>query len=221
MPMPTERKHFRRSIPISCHAALLHLREAYAYAVEFRQSVWEYSVGMDALFRLGLRDTDLQRLLRDRRIEQGSETTKAGRHTVHRTSKGVTPKSRFILTKSGLVLANECARITGEIEMDIDKPRATRPQWSRELGELRYYRNLLVKGYHHGRAPNQEALLDTFQTRGWPRTIQNPFSAKGDVDWVQRLKDATKGLNHHQVTPLIRFRGDGSGEACMWEPDFR
>jgi len=67
------------------------------------------------------------------------------------------------------------------------------------------------------RAANQEAILSAFEEEGWPRRIDDPLSPLEDQDPKRRLSDTIKGLNKKQVNPLIRFRGDGTGEGVIWE----
>lgn len=67
------------------------------------------------------------------------------------------------------------------------------------------------------RAANQEAILSAFEEEGWPRRIDDPLSPLEDQDPKRRLSDTIKGLNKKQINPLIRFRGDGTGEGVIWE----
>ena len=74
----------------------------------------------------------------------------------------------------------------------------------------------VVKRFKH-KSRNQEAILATFQEDGWPYRVYDPLSPIADCDPKRRLNDTIKGLNHHQENALIRFRGDGTGEAIIWE----
>jgi hypothetical protein len=88
------------------------------------------------------------------------------------------------------------------------------PFWDEERREL-WFRNRLVKCFRQP-APNQEAILQAFQEEGWPHRIDDPLSPNGKVKPKVRLHDTVKFLNH-QATRLLRFRGDGTGEAVCWE----
>lgn len=89
------------------------------------------------------------------------------------------------------------------------------PRWDKAL------RTFLV-GEHlvkHFRvpSPNQEAILDAFQEEGWPRSVDDPLPPVSEQHPKRRLRDTVKGLNMHQISPLIRFRGDGTGQRVTWE----
>ena len=64
---------------------------------------------------------------------------------------------------------------------------------------------------------NQEAVLDAFQEDGWPPSIDDPLPPAAEYEPKRRLRDTIKCLNLNQVTPLIRFRGDGTGQQVVWE----
>jgi hypothetical protein len=66
-------------------------------------------------------------------------------------------------------------------------------------------------------SPNQEAVLDAFQEEGWPASIVDPLPPVGDQQPKSRLRDTIKCLNNNQAAPLIRFRGDGTGQRVLWE----
>ena len=68
-------------------------------------------------------------------------------------------------------------------------------------------------------SPNQEAVLTTFQEEGWPHYVYDPLIplAKSEQCPKFRLRDTIKCLNANQKNPLIRFRGDGTGERVGWE----
>jgi hypothetical protein len=206
-------------VPARVCQSLLFMRETYAYATEFCLSEWEDPLGMETLRRWGLHVADIGQFLQDGLVEHGLEASRPGRkkRSVEPTfSRVLSSKSCFVLTQKGLILANECARAAGLAEMDVDKPKATRPQWNRQLKELRYLQNLLVKDFSRQPGSNQEALLSAFQTRGWCRCIANPFVDDGNVDPKSRFMEAVKDLNGHQVHRLIRFRR--VGEECIWQP---
>ena len=181
--MPAD-KHLRESTPARFHEAVLRLREAYAYAKEFRLSVWEYAIGLGTLRHLGLRDDDLRRLLRDGALEHGIETIPSGRKYIQpASSRLLTRKSRLVLTEKGMILANECARAERLMAMDVKKPRATRPNWQREMREFRYL-SLLVKHFQQD-ALSQEPLLDEFQIRGWCGASRIHFRpARRWIEWT-------------------------------------
>ena len=64
---------------------------------------------------------------------------------------------------------------------------------------------------------NQEAILTAFQEEGWPARIDDPLPPHPEQDPKRRLNDTIKCLNRKQSQSLIHFRGDGTGEAVIWE----
>jgi hypothetical protein len=66
-------------------------------------------------------------------------------------------------------------------------------------------------------SPNQEALLNAFQEEGWPTSIDDPLTPIPDKQPKRRLRDTIKCLNLNQATPMLRFRGDGTGQRVLWE----
>jgi hypothetical protein len=93
---------------------------------------------------------------------------------------------------------------------------AQRPTWDPLHRELRYA-GQVIKRYRVP-APNQELILSAFQEEGWPEYLDDPLPPKDEIDPKQRLLATIKSLNHHQLSPLIRFHGNGNGLQVFWEP---
>jgi hypothetical protein len=66
-------------------------------------------------------------------------------------------------------------------------------------------------------APNQSAILQAFQARGWPKRIEDPLCRPSDLDPEHRLRDAIFELNHGQKPQLLHFFADGTGHGICWE----
>ena len=97
----------------------------------------------------------------------------------------------------------------------VPNASASPPQWDAEYRALRVGQ-CVVKEYRVP-APDQEAILAVFQEEGWPHRIYDPLPPLGDIEPKCRLHDTIKRLNRHHKNRLIRFRGDGTGEAVCWE----
>ena len=93
-----------------------------------------------------------------------------------------------------------------------------RPHWDPERRVLVCH-GQIVKCFRQP-APNQILILEAFEEEGWPVHIDDPISPQGrsPLERKRRLNDVVKALNRHQVTPLIHFFCDGSGEGILWEP---
>jgi hypothetical protein len=87
--------------------------------------------------------------------------------------------------------------------------------WDRMRRELRLG-SVLVKRF---RVPalNQELILAAFQELGWPQLIDDPLAPTAAQDPKQRLHQAIDRLNRSQIARRIRFRGNGTGKAILWE----
>ncbi len=76
----------------------------------------------------------------------------------------------------------------------------------------------LVKDFHQREAPSQIPLLEAFQEEGWQRHIDDPLPCTKGIDPRDRLHEAVRALNEHQVRCLLVFERDGTGEGITWRP---
>jgi hypothetical protein len=67
-------------------------------------------------------------------------------------------------------------------------------------------------------ACNQEAVLSMFEDEGWPPAIDDPLPFRPEQEAKERLHVTIRHLNANHQNQLIRFRGNGTGEAVLWEP---
>ena len=120
----------------------------------------------------------------------------------------LTDASCFVLTETGYrFVAQACnGRSTA----------APRPSWDCASRELTFH-DILIKRFRCP-AQNQEAVLAAFEEEQWPSRIDDPLPQISGQCPKQRLHDTIKSLNrHHHREPIIRFRGDGTGEGVIWE----
>jgi hypothetical protein len=90
-----------------------------------------------------------------------------------------------------------------------------RPIWDKDRRMLRFGAQV-VKQFKVP-APNQEIILESFEEDNWPIRIDDPLPRQSAVDPKRRLHDTINSLNRNQRANLLRFTGDGSGEAICWE----
>jgi hypothetical protein len=109
----------------------------------------------------------------------------------------------FALTEAGALV----------IEPLIDG-LANRPHWDSATRQLRVG-DVVIKEFHQP-AENQVTLLTAFEEEGWPPRIDDPLPPSGGIDPKERLHEAIRRLNQHQITPKIRFAGDGTGRGVLW-----
>ena len=89
------------------------------------------------------------------------------------------------------------------------------PHWDSSRHELRLG-GRLVKQFKQP-SPNQETILMAFEEERWPARIDDPLPPVAEQCPKRRLHDAIKCLNRNHKSPLVRFRGDGTGEGIVWE----
>lgn len=104
---------------------------------------------------------------------------------------------------------------TGSIDGERDRPRWIKEQDEFWVGELRIG-NLIVRRVRHD-ATNVIRVLDTFEEDGWRSRIDDPLTGKiGQArPDQQRRHETLRSLN--RGLQRIRFRGDGTSQAILWE----
>jgi hypothetical protein len=127
--------------------------------------------------------------------------------------------ARYVLEKAGLLPGgtSHCGPLAVELTSDnnTNASAAVLPHWDQETRELRVGRRV-VKQYRVP-SPMQEAILAAFHEEGWPHHIDDPLPPITDECPKDRLRSTIWHLNSKQKNPLIRFRGDGTGEGILWE----
>lgn len=90
-----------------------------------------------------------------------------------------------------------------------------RPFYDAMVQEL-WFKDKLIKQFRVP-APNQICILTAFEEEGWPQKIFDPLPADHQVASRKR-QDTLNNLNRRHVTEgLLKFVGDGTGEAIIWK----
>ena len=210
-------------VSLEVQSALQLLQRSNSYAEDVGQDIWQFASEIGQLRKLGLSDSAMRWLLCRGEILHADEVTKLGYSRRSFRSLGIftlTPTTCFV-AKPTNSSAQQNSTFGGHTAFDssnkfetLESKRFT-PFWDDIRHEL-ILGELVVKRFKH-KSRNQEAILATFQEDGWPYKVYDPLSPILDCDPKRRLNDTIKGLNHHQENALIRFRGDGTGEAVIWE----
>lgn len=205
------------------------LMEAAEYADQTSGNPWEFAVEIRHLLRLGLSENDLRFLVRSKYVVHACEVMAAGRNgrQFRRTGDlSFANRTCFILTPKGVAAAQRCidAMAAGDralpatirlATLSEHGPDTSLPAWDRSRRTL-FIAGQVVKRFRW-QALNQEAILSAFQEEGWPLMINDPLVPKPSIDVKRRLSDTIKCLNRKQVNTLVHFRGDGTGQAVLWE----
>ncbi len=89
--------------------------------------------------------------------------------------------------------------------------REAAPSWHKGLGELRYRGEVIREVKPE--AENLRAILEAFETDGWPDEIYDPFPQDGPTD---RRRRAVATLN--SGLRGIQFESTGNGRKIAWKP---
>lgn len=194
------------------------LLQCRRYAADVGCDRWQFAVEIDRLEKLGVTSSDLRWLVLKGFLEHQRELTAADDRS-RRFSPGANlrfaPDSSFLLAEVAVPLVEartEVASLSAPSATIADRPLT--PSWDSEDRVLRVG-GIVVKEYRV-RSPNQEAVLAAFQEEGWPRYVDDPLSPTPEQNPKQRLRDTIKWLNANQKNPMVRFRGDGTGERVGW-----
>ena len=195
------------------------LLDAYRYAADAGRPAWEFSVELDELKAAGLSVNDFRWMLCKGLVEHATEipSAEAVRQLIPLDGLVFSGSSCFILTERGadFVIAELFNIGTSPEKGTVPEIAAKVPVWNAKTHELQL-EGTLIKQFKQ-RSPNQERVLCAFQEDGWPLVIDDPLPPQSDDDPKQRLRDTIRNLNRNQRRPLIRFSGDGSGEAICWQ----
>lgn len=230
-------------VPTKISPAILLLLEAFQYAEQTSADFWEFAVELEFLGALGLTYNDFRWLVKKGLVEHRREVTLEvddGREFQAMGNLTFSDRTCFILTDKGVSIARELCQVvvsshTGSSFSTSESGNGEDAEEYRKSSENGEHRNsmpslpkwdaerrlLCINGttvkHFKWTAMNQEAVLATFEEEGWPARIYDPLPPKLDQDPKRRLSDTIKCLNRKQKNNLIHFRGDGTGEAVMWE----
>lgn len=214
--------------------ALASLLESVEYAAQLNRDRWDFAVEIAALRECGLSNGDLRWLLCKGWVRHAAETTRPDADARSFAPVGplvLTDHCCFVLTPAGEASARTDGptphfhllpgpHSNGVSPPPVVPPPATAPTglplWDKDRRLLRFD-SRVVKQFKVP-APNQEVILVTFQEEGWAVRIDDPLPAVPAIDPRRRLHDTINSLNRNQRAHLVRFYGDGSGEAVCWEP---
>lgn len=233
-----------RSIIATLASGLDLLLRAHHYARSSSVDVWQFALEVTELRQAGFTNNEFRLLLVNGYVDHALEITLPGDES--RTFRQSGPFSQlsgtcFVLTQTGVhfageILDNAAAEPNSHRDtsinrlMDQTSNRARRssfnggpqenlweatPTWDANRKELRLG-GQIIKVFKWP-ASNQELVLTVFEEEGWPARIDDPLPAVENQDPKRRLHDTIKCLNRSQKSPLIHFRGDGTGEGVIWD----
>lgn len=210
-PSPARKKRLSVVLPILC--------DAFDDATEFRRDEWDFSTSARELFAVGVCGADLRWLIAHGLLAH--KTTSRRRRTEYHplipgTELVLTGRSRFVLTEPGRQFASAFDGLEPEAaQRDVQGYESTPlPHWDAAMRQLSW-RGRLVKRFRTP-ADNQERILAVFEEEQWPPRIDDPLGGGGSLDPVERLHDAIRRLNGHQLDGRIHFSRDGTGKGICW-----
>ncbi len=204
--------------PGNARAVLGGFWKAFACARDLQIDPWEFALPLLHLLDLGADKSDLRWL-----VLHGYVTFRErGRRLQPGTNVGGGSDPRFMITEAGALVARPGAEgvdLPAGRSMDsadIISLRSPLPRWDRKLRLLSFNR-CVVKQFRLP-AGNQEAVLAAFEEEGWPPSIDDPLPFMPNQRPKERLHATIRCLNANHQNRLIRFRGNGTGKAVLWEP---
>lgn len=207
--------------------ALIALLKAREYALDAGRDVWDFAIPFRQLRVLRLSRNDFRWLVCKRYLEHAMEVTLPGDNGRFFRPVGqlnYVKRSCFVLTSEGAAFVRQLLPgiqevVSTPLESSLTSTNTeameARPRWDSELNELRMDQ-VLIKRFRW-QAINQSMVLCAFEEEGWPEHIDDPLPPQPGLDPKRRLHDTIKCLNRGHKIPLIRFRGDGTGQGIVWE----
>lgn len=207
--------------------ALTLLLEGATFARDTGQDAWQFAVEVDDLLTAGLTKNAVRWLVHRQLARHAVETTnargKSGRR-FREVSNLVFPSSAcLVLTDAGVQFARKLEKASvlepsasAAAVTATTSPLDKRPQWD-ATARILWWEGEVVK---HFKVPaaNQELVLSAFQEEGWPPSIYDPLQPAPGIDAKRRLHDTINRLNRNQHHRLLRFFGNGNGQAIRWAP---
>ncbi len=211
------------------HSALSQLIYADACAQSAQCNPWEFALEIECLISGGLTNSDLRWLIRKGYLAHAYEVTRAcdkARKFQSCRNLAFAKRTCFVLTEAGARLAKTpnlqprsfpvmqsaaANRISGD---NIDHIQNV-PCWDADRRILRM--DCCIVKQFKVPSPCQEAILTAFEEDGWPAGVDDPLPPQAQQDPKRRLRNTIQSLNANQKSPLIHFRGDGSGQRILWE----
>jgi hypothetical protein len=208
----------RTDLPDEARAAIAPLWKVFACAQDLKIDPWELALRLTHLVALGVDERDLRWL-----VLHGYVTVRDGARWFQRGARGAAGGNpRFMITETGLLAAGlrregaDCLPGGPSISARIVSLGCDLPRWDGKLRQLSFA-GCVVKRFRLP-ARNQEAVLSAFEEEGWPPSIDDPLPFVPQLESKQRLRVTIRHLNENHRDRLIRFRGNGTGEAVLWEP---
>ncbi len=209
---------FQTHVPRGARAALAPLWKAFACSQDLRIDPWEFALPLQHLADLGVDQSDLRWL-----VLHGYVTFRnRARRYQPSPNAGVSVDPRLMITEVGLLVADPSAAAEDSSpgrslnSADIISVNSHVPQWDRRRRRLSFD-GCVVKQFRLP-ASNQEAVLSAFEAEGWPASIDDPLPFLPELPAKERLHVTIRHLNANHQNRLIRFRGNGTGEAVLWQP---
>ena len=230
-------------VPDRIRPAFGPLLEAVQYAEQTARDSWEFAVEIERLTAIGLTLNDFRWLVRAGLVEHQREVTlETDDGRAFRSTGDLTFPERtcFVLTAGGISLARNYLQTSAAQNeekstnrdplqlqgngLHLNRVRLSKgngtsmfalPSWDPERKVLSVNKTI-VKQFKWS-AQNQEAVLCVFEEEGWPARIDDPLPPHPEQCSKRRLSDTIKCLNRKQNTPILHFRGDGTGEGIIWE----
>jgi hypothetical protein len=208
--------------------ALGQLGYARACAQSTRRDTWDFAVEIDSLLAAGVTKSDLRWLVSEGYLSHAEESScphDAARQFQLCQNLAFSARTCFVLTEAGAQLTT---LTPGAMALPLKRLRVSvaggtpaegglgpKPSWDPDRRVLRVG-DEIVKQFRVP-SPSQEVVLAAFEEEGWPPAIDDPLPPHAEQDRKRRLSNTIQSLNASHKTPLLHFRGNGTGDRIYWE----
>jgi len=192
---------------------------ALHYSADVERPASDFAIEIQSLEEIGLSNSDLRWLICKGYVQHFIDQTRydqPGRLMVSTQSLRLVPESCFVLTPTGISVAERC-NFTVQKNGDGQGFLHTRPKipsWDSKTRALHLGAEPVA--IFDSPAPVPELILAAFEEEGWPARIDDPLRPVGEADHKARLCKAIHRLNKHVNSPHIHFCADGSGQGVCW-----
>jgi hypothetical protein len=195
---------------------LATLRDAALAALSCNVDRWQFAIELEYLLAHGGTVTTVRQLQCEGLIAAALEvsTGNSAQRQFRQLKNLSLPPKVCLIFLAELRDRAEAALQPGSSAINATRLRIDVPHWDRRSRVLRVGDK--VAKHLNRPAKSQVIILDAFEEEGWPQSIYDPLPPAAGIATKRRLHNAINRLNNG-LLPVIRFHGNGDGQAICWD----